>query len=240
MLFSSRLSLLLVTALLLPLLTTGQDEKAEKPARPLVTKIGENSYRLGEILFDSKEKKIEIPVVVNMNEGGPIEYLLVNENGKVHEAIFTTTISPSELQIVLKLLKFESGHGDVFNRLLAPEVLDKEGGTEAERGDAMEFLFVEEGKDPRPGYEFIIDGENAEPMAPGDWIYTGSTIEEGNFLAEGEGSIIAIYLDHIAMFNMTRDGADIDERWGANGDAIPEIGTKGTLILKASKKPVTN
>jgi hypothetical protein len=144
MLFSSRLSLLLVTALLLPLLTTGQDEKAEKPARPLVTKIGENSYRLGEILFDSKEKKIEIPVVVNMNEGGPIEYLLVNENGKVHEAIFTTTISPSELQIVLKLLKFESGHGDVFNRLLAPEVLDKEGGTEAERGDAMEFLFVED------------------------------------------------------------------------------------------------
>ena len=104
----------------------------------------------------------------------------------------------------------------------------------------MEFLFVEEGKDPRPGYEFIIDGENAEPMAPGDWIYTGSTIEEGNFLAEGEGSIIAIYLDHIAMFNMTRDGADIDERWGANGDAIPEIGTKGTLILKASKKSVTN
>jgi hypothetical protein len=42
------------------------------------------------------------------------------------------------------------------------------------------------------------------------------------------------------MFNMTRDGADIDERWGANGDAIPEIGTKGTLILKASKKPVTD
>ena len=73
----------------------------------------------------------------------------------------------------------------------------------------------------------------------GDWIYTGSTIEEGNFLAEGEGSIIAIYLDHIAMFNMIRDGADIDERWGANGNAIPEVGTKGKLILKPAKKTVT-
>lgn len=225
--------------LFLPWISLAQ-EKTEEPGRPLVTKVGENSFRLGDILFDSKEKSISIPVVVNMNEGGPIEYLLVHENGKVHEAILTTTVSPSQLQIVLKLLKFKSGHGDVFNRLLSPEMLDKEGGKEADRGAAMQFEFIKDGsEEPKPGYELIIDGENAKPMSPGDWIYTGSTIEEGNFLAEGEGSIIAIYLDHIAMFNMIRDGADIDERWGANGNAIPEVGTKGKLILKPAKKTVT-
>ena len=86
----------------------------------------------------------------------------------------------------------------------------------------------------------MIDGENAEPMTEGNWIYTGSLIEEGSFLAEAEGSIIAVYLDHIAMFNMTRDGADIDERWGANGNLIPEIGVTGKLIISTAKKDVTN
>jgi hypothetical protein len=85
----------------------------------------------------------------------------------------------------------------------------------------------------------VIDGESAEAMAPGDWIYTGSAVEEGAFMAEAEGSIIAIYLDHLAMFNMTREGADLDERWGARHTVIPEIGTRGTLTIRAGEKPVT-
>ncbi len=232
-----RLLILGLSPLLFCPLVMGEEKAEEK--RPLVTKVGEHSYRLGEIEFDAKQKEIKFPVTVNMREGGPIEYVLVHESGKVHEAIFTTAISPNQLQIVLKLLKFKDGHGDVFNRLLSPEVLEKEGGTEPERGEAIQFSFVEKGKEARPIYKFVIDGESASPMSSGNWIYTGSTIEENAFLAEAEGSIIAIYLDHIAMFNMTRDGADIDERWGANGDAIPEIGTKGMLVLKAAKKPVT-
>ncbi len=40
-------------------------------------------------------------------------------------------------------------------------------------------------------------------------------------MAEAEGSIIAIYLDHLAMFNMfSREGADLDERWGARHTVI--------------------
>ena len=63
------------------------------------------------------------------------------------------------------------------------------------------------------------------------WIYTGSKIENGTFMAEAEGSIIAIYLDPLAIFNMTIDGADTDERWGANSEMIPEIGTPGVLTV---------
>ena len=78
----------------------------------------------------------------------------------------------------------------------------------------------------------MIDGESAEAMTPGGWTYTGSAVEDGLFMAEAEGSIIAIYLDHLALFNMTRDGADIDERWGARSSVIPEIGTKGTMTIQ--------
>lgn len=206
-----------------------------------VQKVGETLYRVGEIEFDAKTREIRFPATVNMNEGGPLEYILVNEKGKVHESIFTTSISPLYLQVAMKLLRYKAGHGDVFNRLLAPEALEKDGGTEADRGDSLKFTFQAEGSEKAvPVYEFVIDGESAEAMTPGNWTYTGSVVEEGTFMAEAEGSIIAIYLDHLALFNMTREGADIDERWGARSTVIPEIGTKGTMRIQPfEEKKVT-
>lgn len=211
------------------------EESIETTPRPAVTQIGEHQYRLGEIEINSKKREIKIPVVVNMREGGPLEYVLVHEHGKVHESIFTTTISPLHLQIALKLLKFEPGFGDVFNLLLAPELLEKEGGTIDERGDSIDFSFVAEGKtQPIPVFDFVMDGKTSTAMRGAPWIYTGSRIEDGTFMAEAEGSIIAIYLDHLAIFNMTIEGADTDERWGANSAMIPEIGTAGMLTLSSA------
>lgn len=213
---------------------------AEVPAPDVsVKKVGENRYRLGEIEFDAKTREIRIPVVVNMQEGGPVEYLLVHENGKVHESILTTAVSPLHLQIVMKLLRYQGGNGDVFNRLLTPELIEKEGGKAADRGEEVTFTFeAGEGKS-LPVHEMIVDGEKADAMSPGGWIYTGSAVQDGTFMAEAEGSIIAIYLDHLALFNMTREGADIDERWGARHTVIPGIGTKGILTIRAGENPVT-
>lgn len=216
-----------------------QDEKTTAPESPQVTKIGENLYRLGEIRIDAKAREVSFPGVVNMREGGPIEYVLVHETGKVHEAIFTTAVPPLHLQIALKLLKYKDGHGDVFNRLLAPEVLEKEGGEKKDRGNEVTVRFTVADEEPVPASETIIDGATANPMEDAPWIYTGSTIEDGTFMAEAEGSIVAIYLDHLAMFNMAREGADTDDRWGANSKAIPDIGTKVTLHLAPAKTDVT-
>lgn len=213
------------------------EEEEQKPERPAVTKIGEHRYRLGKIEFDAKNREIFIPVTANMREGGPIEYVLVHENGKIHESVFTTKISPFHLQVAMKLLKFKAGEGDIFNRLLAPEFLEKEGGVEADRGDAVVVQYLEAGKEDRiPAAETIIDGGGAEPMSDEPWVFTGSVMEGGTFVAETEGSIIAIYLDRVSLLNMSREGADLDDRWGANSKAIPEIGAKGTIILSPAKK----
>lgn len=223
-----------------------EDDPAEKPEgegkdpAPKVAKIGEHLYRLGEIEFNAKTREVTVPVVVNMREGGPIEYILVHEAGKVHEAILTTKASPLDLQIAMKLVKYKTGHGDVFNRLLAPEILEKEGGEKEDRGDSIDAVFEPEDGETIPAYELIIDGATAEAMTPGGWVYTGSVMENGSFMAESEGSIIAIYLDHLAMFNMTREGSDLDERWGARTSAIPEIGTKGTLRISLRDSGVTD
>lgn len=197
-----------------------------------VAKIGESRYRLGLVEFDAKTREVRLPVVVNMREGGPIEYLLVHEQGKVHESILVTEASPLHLHLAMKLLRYRSGHGDVFNRLLPEDAVESEGGKAADRGEAVVFEFSPEGGAAVPVHELVVDGERADAMSPGAWTFTGSTVEEGSYMAEAEGSIVAIYLDHLAMFNMTREGADIDERWGARTSAIPEIGTKGWLTIR--------
>jgi hypothetical protein len=210
-----------------------QEVEAAKPGRPLVTQVGENNYRIGKIRLNSKSREIRIPVTVNMREGGPMEYLLVHETGKVHESVLVTEISPLHLQIALKLLKYKAGHGDVFNGLLPPHLLEKEGGSRDERGELTEFFFQPNNSDVEiAARKMILDGDSLEPLNRPGWIHTGSTRHEGQFMAEAEGGFIAIYLDPNAMFNMTRGGADIDERWGANADAIPEIGTKGELVIR--------
>jgi hypothetical protein len=210
----------------------GEAESASED-RPLVTQVGEYTYQIGEIRFDAETREVSIPVIVNMREGGPIEYLLVHENGKVHESIFVTRVSPLHLQIALKLLKYKSGHGDVFNRLLPPHLLEEEGGTKDERGEAVEFLFRNLQDDSKiPAAELLLDGDSMKPMKTPGWIHTGSNVQEGQFMAEVEGSFVAVYLDPMAMFNMTREGVDNDERWGANDKTIPEIGTKGDLVIQ--------
>ena len=210
-------------------------ERTERE-RPAVTKIGKNLYRLGEIEIDAEARTITFPVVVNMREGGPIEYILVHEHGKVHESILTTSISPLNLSIALKLLKFEDGYGDVFNLLLPPELLETEGGTEAERGDGFYFDFLPDGKSVALRAEdLILDGITGKPMDGAPWIFTGSKMENEIYMAESEGSVVAIYLDYLAIFNMTIDGADTDERWGANSNLIPEIGTQGKFVIRAAE-----
>ena len=85
-----------------------------------------------------------------------------------------------------------------------------------------------------------MDGEDGEAMESGGWVYTGSVLEDGTFMAEAEGSILAIYIDHLSLFNTTRKGSDLDDRWGARTSAIPEIGTKGTFRILPREIEVTN
>ena len=100
---------------------TGGEVKIDPKEKPRVEKIGESRFRMGDIEFDAKTKEIFLPAVVNKREGGPVEYLIVHEGGKVHESILTTKASPLHLQVVMKLLKHKSGYGNVFDPMLAEE-----------------------------------------------------------------------------------------------------------------------
>lgn len=212
----------------------------EPPKKPAVTKIGETTYRLGEITFDAKSREVRIPAVMNLREGGPTEYLLVHETGKVHESLLTTRVRAMDLQVVLKLLRYRSGEGDLFDTFLPAEEQRRkiEAGEKKERGDALSIMAIWE-KDGQtrehPAADWVLDAESGKSMTDGSWILTGSHVSDGAFLADLEGSLIAIYLDQIALLNMGRKGAENDERWGANAATTPEVGQKITLVLRPAK-----
>ncbi len=220
----------------------GSTEPEPEPKAPeaRVTKIGEHTYQLGEIRFDAKTREVRVPTVMNLREGGPIEYLLVHENGAVHEALLTTSVRGLHLQIVLKLLRYRSGEGDLFDAFLPEEERRQkiETGVKSELGDPLSLVVAWE-KDgethEHPVTDWVLDAETGKAMTDEPWILTGSHTMNGHFLADTEGSLVGVYLDQVALFNMKREGAENDERWGANADLTPEVGQRVTLIFRPAK-----
>ncbi len=215
---------------------------AEKPAeKPTVEKIDDKRYRVGKIEFDSSTREIRIPAKVNMAKG-LLEFLIVHENGKIHEALFTTDASPSDINLAITLLRYkpspelyalpsETG-GLSGNFPVVPEDI---------RAAARVSIDVEWTKDGKPqrigANEWIQHASTSATMPSSHWVYGGSQIEEGRFVAESTGDIAAIFLSNAAMINYPgKDNGD-DTVWLAFENRVPPEGTNLTLIIAPYPKP---
>ena len=207
-------------------------DAVEKPAVPKVEELGEHRYRMGTIEFNGKTREIRVPTQMNLREG-ILEYALVHGQGKIHESLLVTEVPPSQLQIVLKLCNYSDGEGDVFDAFFPDDEKKGEAGAK-ERGEAV-ALTVEwdDGGERKavPMSDWILDRKRDAALVDGPWIYSGSYFYGGDFMADTDGTLIAIYLSRGALLNTMTDGSDDDERWIANSDATPEIGTPVTLVL---------
>ncbi len=68
------------------------------------------------------------------------------------------------------------------------------------------------------------------------FLFTGSKVIEGEYLAEMDGSIIAIYEDSRATINAIDEDNSNDDIWLANGKNMPPLGktVRIRLILPSS------
>jgi len=216
--------------LLTACLATGaaRPEPGSQTVEPLVEQVGEHRYRIGEIELDASAREIRFPAEINQREG-VLEYILVHEQGKVHESLLRTGISPAALQVALRLLRFRPGSGTLFDHFWPP-------GERPEReplGETLELRVSWPGRPPFPVREAILDRGTGEAMDPALWIYSGSEMVEGRFQAEVEGSIVAIYRDRLAMVNSSHPQAVSDENWFPLTDAIPPVGTPVGVTIRA-------
>lgn len=203
--------------------------------KPEITRISATRSRLGVIEFDHTTREITLPAEVNMVRG-LLEYALVGEKGKLHEALLSTKARAFDLNVVLLLLSYQPDEA-WFVPPAKPRPLD------AARSEArVEFLvrWKDAGGGPEKSArldEWITDLSTRKPAAPAPWIYTGSHLnEENRFAAEVDGSIVALYLDARALINSPREGADNDEQW-VPAEGIPPRGTPVTVVIRPSAAP---
>lgn len=216
------------------------DQKVE-PTKPEIEKIDGDRYRLGKITLDKKTREIRFPAKVNMIEG-LLEFLVVHQNGKVHESLLATDISPVQLNLAFTLLNYKASQelyplpnatGGVSNKF--PDV-------PADVKDAarirIDFEWSEDGKSRKASANEWIQHavKTSETMPSGPWVYGGSGFQDGKFNAEVTGDLIAIFLSQAALINYPGTDNQDDEVWIPYPKRVPEIGTNVTVIITPFSK----
>lgn len=67
------------------------------------------------------------------------------------------------------------------------------------------------------------------------WVYTGSVVQNGRFVAQVGGSIVALYHDPAAMVDNASPGGESDKIWFVREDAVPPVGTPVMVTIRSKK-----
>ena len=215
-----------------------ETDGAEKPP---VEKLDADRYRIGDVTLDKRTREIRFPALVNLREG-ILEYLIVHQNGKIHESLFRTETSPTNINLAFALLSYKPSK-ELYRLWKEPGVISSDFYKEDEktRQQARIGIFAEYEKDGKtvriPVHEWIRYEATAGPMPPTPWVYGGSEFYDGKYVPETSGDIAAIFITNSSMINYP--GADNlnDEVWTCMTPRIPELDTKVTLVIAPYKEP---
>lgn len=217
--------------------------EAKPSAVPTIREVSPGVFQVGGVKLEKETRRVSFPAKLNMTNG-PLEYLLVTTAGKTHESVLTTDIEAQHLQIAMLLLGAKgmaaaaltnapSGgpitQGAVRNPPLPGEAV------------LIEVTWTQGGKVQRKRLEELVLNKRAkEPMTKGEFTFTGSRLWQGKFIAQTEGSLIALVTDPDAVFNNPRPNRDAEDMWVVRAEVVPPQDTalevSITLVL-AAKAP---
>lgn len=171
--------------------------------------------------MDKQRKTITFPATVNMAEGA-VEYALVHTTGKVHESVLKTEVGAAEIHVA--------------RLLMGPPAPARDPKTSPDLQGLRVGLSVrwKAGQEERsaPLEDLISNTITKKEMTRGPWVYNGSRVVEGTFLAGRDGSIISIIADPDALLNNPRPGRNDDEIWKVNTAVVPAVGTTVVVVLE--------
>jgi hypothetical protein len=190
----------------------------------------------GTLRIDTRAKSVTLPATVNQSEG-VVEYALVHEKGKVHEALFATKISARHLQAALLLLGAKSvplDSGESETQTIHPgsgiEIRVEWETNGPVANHPLESLLVSAADPSVPG---------GEPLANGAWFFNGSRITATGFAADQSGSIISLVADPVAVVNNPRPGRLNDKLHLPRTALLPKKGQPVRLILSPAPRSNT-
>ncbi len=200
-----------------------------------VIKLDETKYQVGAVKFDQKTREIRFPAKVNMAEG-LLEYLIVLAQGKVHEAMLITEISPTDLNLAFTLLRYTASQ-ELFaipneDGLLTDKYPDVPAAIKAGARISIEVEWDDKGTTRRvPINDWIQHSVKTTVMDAGPWIYSGSSLQEGKYVPEMTGDIAAILVSSQAIINFPGLGNQDDTSWVAFSKRVPPPQTNLTVII---------
>jgi hypothetical protein len=194
---------------------------------PAVKQIGPGSFEIGQVRFNQKERSVSFPALVNFREG-PVEYLVVNTKGKIHESVFRTDCEPHDIHMAMLLLGAKGAGTNAF----AEDV------RKALPGETVSIAvsWEKNGKQSRRfAEEFVRDRKADRVMTKGAWVYNGSRFREDGFGAQQDGSIVSLITDPDALVNNPRPGREDDDNWLANAKTLPPLETAVVVTLRLKR-----
>ena len=200
--------------------------KVEPPNKPSIKEISGEILQVGTVLLNKKRKEISLPVVVNMNEG-PMEYLVVTGKGKTHESLLVTSAEPFHLQVAMLLINCKGSGGK-----LIPEDEQK---TIPGESVEMELRWMVGKKEMKSRLERFVTRADKKPVKEGPFIFNGSRMFDGSFLAQRDGSIVSLITDNSAQFNNPRAGRGDDDMWRPQRKGLPPLDSNGTLVIRVAE-----
>jgi hypothetical protein len=215
---------------------TANPEAEQKVAKPAIIKLDNGMMQIGLVTFDPRTRQVRVPCTVNMTEG-QIEYAVVNEKGKIHEALLCTKASPTDVNIACKLLRYVSSEelyaiqdATGLSTGKYPEV------SESTRKAARVNLRVEWTKDGHLQTtrfaDWIINSVTSKTMSVEPWVYGGSMMYNGKFLAETSGDIASILVSNDSLILYAGADKFNDEVWLPNTRRMPEQGARVTFVIQ--------
>ena len=217
----------------LPSVHYGEDNST---ALPKIVKAGDGLYRFGDVLIDRDSKVMSFPGVTNQ-VSGLVEYGIVHDSGKIHESLFRTKVSPKIIHTSLLLLKLKPAEG-FFENLWAekPKKIDYS----ANLVRVTVSWELNGTKHEESLEQMALNHKDDQPIEGNSFVFTGSRIIEGTFLAEAGGSILAVYGDEDSIINSSDHDSSNADVWYGNKAKMPPLECPVTIRFHLPRAKVSD
>lgn len=209
-------------------LLLSQQVRADSPTNQVV-QTGPDSFQIGLIRLNRAERTLTFPAKVKITNE-VVEYALVTTEGKTHESVFTTDVSPTQLHVAVLLL----GITPASDLGLTNSPIRLQKGARAR----IDIGWDVRGRERRTPLERMIvlksstGKEAAKPLKIPGWTYNGSFLHQGLFVAQEEGSIISLIRDPVALINNSGVDRDDDDIHFPDPRKLPPKGTPVMVRLR--------
>lgn len=209
-------------------LLPGQQARADSQTNQIV-QTGPNSFQLGSIQLNRAKRSLTFPAEVRITNE-VVEYALVTTDGKTHESLLTTEVSPTQLHVAVLLLGVQPA-GDLGQ---TNSVIPLQPDSSAR----IDISWKDKGRERRMRLEQMIqlrspDGKGTpRSLKLAGWSYSGSFLHQGLFVAQEEGSIISLIRDPVALINSPGVDRDDDDIHFPDPRRVPPKGSQVTIRIR--------